>query len=195
MRLRIGISALLVIATVAVFAAVRDFGFLNFDDHLYVRTNPNVRSGITLDGLRWLFSTPVAGNWHPLTMFSLMLDVEFFGVNPGAMHGVNLVIHLANTLLVFWLLALATGANGRSALCAASRALRRSSLAPQCACSPRSATHCGDSAGSARLRPMPACATASAPPAAARIAHSSTALGFRCGCADAADNPWCILTA
>ena len=52
-----------------------------------------------------------------------MLDVQLFGLNPGPQHVTNLVLHIANTLLLFWLLRRMTGAIWRSAFVAALFAL------------------------------------------------------------------------
>jgi tetratricopeptide (TPR) repeat protein len=119
MRPRLLISAALVVGTALLFAEVRDFEFLNLDDGKYVSGNGPVKSGLTLDGLRWAAATTWTTNWHPLTWVSLMLDVELFGVDAGALHLVNLFLHLVNVALLFLLLARLTGAIWRSAVVAA----------------------------------------------------------------------------
>lgn len=74
-------------------------GFVNWDDHLYVYENLMVQQ----HSIQWkeIFSTPVAANYHPLTMLSLALNYQFSGLNPGSYHITNLVFHLLNTVLVF----------------------------------------------------------------------------------------------
>ena len=52
-----------------------------------------------------------------------MLDCQLFGLNPGGHHLTNLMLHLANTLLLFLLLNRMTSALYRSALVAALFAL------------------------------------------------------------------------
>jgi Flp pilus assembly protein TadD len=93
--------------------------FVNFDDPQYVTENVRVSAGITWDGIRWALTTGTAGNWHPLTWFSHMLDVQLFGVTPGPHHVMNVILHIANTLLLFGVLWRMTGALGRSAFVAA----------------------------------------------------------------------------
>ncbi len=105
----LGISLFLVITTFSVYWQVRDHSFVNFDDLLYVKENPSVRAGLTLENVRWAFTTPYATNWHPLTWLSHMLDVEFYGMNPGPHHLTNLLFHIANTLLLFFILKRMTG--------------------------------------------------------------------------------------
>jgi len=111
-----GAVALLLCASVLlVFGQVTGFGFLFFDDDLYILDNPRVRSGLTREGLAWAFSTPLSGHYHPLTWLSHMLDVELFGLNPSGHHLTSLLLHLANTLLLCLWLRLATGRRWESA--------------------------------------------------------------------------------
>jgi len=90
-------------------------GFVNYDDPFYVTANEQVKGGLSLDGIRWAFTTFHFYNWHPLTWLSHMLDVQLFGLNPLGHHLTNLLLHLANTLLLFVLLKRATGFATRSA--------------------------------------------------------------------------------
>jgi hypothetical protein len=98
------IYLLLAASTMAVFWQVRNFDFVNYDDNFYVYQNPHVLNGLTTDGAIWAFATPHVGNWLPLTWISFMFDCQLFGSNPGWMHLINLLLHLANTLLLFAIL-------------------------------------------------------------------------------------------
>jgi Tfp pilus assembly protein PilF len=82
-----------------------------------------VMSGFSLDGLTWAFTTFHAGNWHPLTWLSLMLDGQLSGNNPFAYHLQNVVLHALNTALLYLTMASMTGARWRSAFVAACFAL------------------------------------------------------------------------
>ncbi len=117
------IGLLLAVATLLVYYPAARFDFINLDDPLYVSSNTNVQKGLTLDGMTWALSTSHAGNWHPLTWLSHMLDAHLFGPGPAGPHVVNLLFHVANTLLLFGLLRWLTGAVWRSALVAALFAL------------------------------------------------------------------------
>jgi Flp pilus assembly protein TadD len=117
------ICAGLVALTAVVYASVRSHGWVGLDDIGYIRDNPHVAAGLTADGIRWAFTTGYAANWHPVTWLSHMLDVQIFGVWPGAHHVVNLVLHITNTLLLFALLLRLTAARGASAFVAALFAL------------------------------------------------------------------------
>jgi tetratricopeptide (TPR) repeat protein len=94
----------LVVITLATFFGVRRFDFTNYDDTEYVTHNPQVTRGLSLEGIRWAFSTFHVSNWHPMTWLSHMVDCEFFGLDAGAHHVVNLILHLLNTVMVFLLL-------------------------------------------------------------------------------------------
>src|SRR5262245_38625545 len=98
------ISALLVAMTFAAFWPVWQNGFINYDDPDYILYNPHVRSGVTTANLAWAFTEFHAGNWHPLTWISHMLDCQWFGLNPRWHHLVNLLFHAANSVLLFGLL-------------------------------------------------------------------------------------------
>ena len=101
MRLRLGLGAVLVVVVLAVFAQVRDFGFLRIDDQTYVSKNPDIASGVTARSVAWAFTTGRAANWHPLTWISHMIDVELFGMWAGGHHLTNVAIHAATTVLLF----------------------------------------------------------------------------------------------
>jgi len=107
----------------ALYGQVTTFDFVSFDDFVYVKDNRVVRNGLTLDGLTWAFSAVNASNWHPLTWISHMIDVELFGMSPGKHHLTNVLLHLANSMLLFIFLERTTGAYWRSAIVAALFAL------------------------------------------------------------------------
>ncbi len=116
--------ALALIATTAVaYWGVFGSGFTNFDDPGYVSANPRVYDGFSAEGLRWAMGTYRMGNWHPLTWYSHMLVGEIGGSNPGVHHAGNLALHIANSLLLFWVLFRMTGAPRRSFVVAALFAL------------------------------------------------------------------------
>ena len=111
--------ALLAAWTALLYARVAGYPFLLFDDNRYLTENPQVKAGLTWGGVAWAFTTLHASNWHPLTWLSHMLDVRLFGLDPGAHHLVNVLFHVANTVLLFGVLSRMTGAPGRSLVVAA----------------------------------------------------------------------------
>ena len=117
------VSLGLLLAVGIAYWPVRHFGFVRFDDPLYVTENPHVLGGLTGRGLQWAFTSGHAANWHPVTWLSHMLDVELLGVNAGAHHVVNVVLHVATSALLFIVLLRMTGARWPSLLVAALFAL------------------------------------------------------------------------
>jgi tetratricopeptide (TPR) repeat protein len=117
------VAAGLAALVLAAFWGVLDCGFVAFDDDLYVTDNRWVRAGLGLRGLAWAFTSFQAGNWHPLTWLSHMLDVSLFGVAPAGHHATSLVLHAVAAVLAFGALAELTGSTWRAALAAALFAL------------------------------------------------------------------------
>jgi protein O-mannosyl-transferase len=112
------ILAALVAINLVIYAQVRSYEFTQWDDPHYVFQNRVVSQGLTWQGIRWAFATGHAANWHPLTWLSHMLDVQLFGMSAGPHHVINILFHIANTLLVFLLLFRMTAALWRSAFVA-----------------------------------------------------------------------------
>jgi len=102
-----------------VYGNVRHLDFVPLDDPLYVSQNPHVLGGLTWENTQWAFTTRWASYWIPLTWISYMVDVQIFGAEPGMMHVTNVLLHIANTWLLFVWLRRTTGAEWRSGLAAA----------------------------------------------------------------------------
>ncbi len=121
-RPAVGIPLVLAAATALAYAGALRADF-TYDDVLYVSDNPHVQAGLTLGGIRWAFTTTAMANWNPLTWMSFQLDRAVFGPWPLGYHLTNVVLHVVNTVLVFFVLRRFTGAVWRSALVAALFAL------------------------------------------------------------------------
>ena len=111
-------SLALAVGVLVAFWPTLSCGFLSIDDPDYVTSNSHVRGGLSLSGLVWALTTFHSGNWHPVTWLSHMLDAELFGNNPATLHLVNLLLHMANALLLFFLLRRLTGAHWKALLTA-----------------------------------------------------------------------------
>ena len=112
-------AGLVVLVTIGLYWPVTQCDFVNFDDDLYVYDNTHVQNGLTWEGITWACVNPVNCNWHPLTVWSHMLDCQLFGLNPWGHHLTSVLLHALNTGLVFLLLRGLTGALWRSVLVAA----------------------------------------------------------------------------
>jgi hypothetical protein len=122
MRRELLVGFLLVAAVALVYCPVHSYPFVLLDDPAYVTENSVVRRGLTPEGVSFAFTGVTAGNWHPLTMLSHMLDCQLFGARAAGAWGHHLTslgLHAANTLLLFLVLRAMTGAVWRSGLAAA----------------------------------------------------------------------------
>jgi protein O-mannosyl-transferase len=119
-RLLFLLAALLVVGTALLYAPVIHYGFVNIDDPDYVTRNAHVLQGVNWANLAWAFGTDnPAANWHPLTWISHMLDVQWYGRDAAGHHFTNVLLHTLNVVLLFLLLARATGRALSSAAAAA----------------------------------------------------------------------------
>jgi protein O-mannosyl-transferase len=115
---------LLAAVTLVTYWPVSRAEFTNYDDNEYVSDNPHIVRGLTWDDVRWAFRSGYAGNWHPLTWVSHMIDVQWFGLQqPGWHHLVNLLFHTVNAVLLLLLLQRLTSALWPSVFVAALFAL------------------------------------------------------------------------
>ena len=109
----------LVLLTLAVYWPVVNSEFINLDDDLYVSANPHIASGLNRGALSWAFTTNLGGYWIPLTWLSYELDCHAYGLNPHGFHFTNLLLHVANSVLLFGFLRRTTGTFWSSAFVAA----------------------------------------------------------------------------
>jgi len=114
------ICVLLIAVTAAAYWQAPKCGFIDsYDDSVYVHKNQDITHGINIDSVKWAFTTHRTGNWHPLTWLSLMAEYQVHGLDPGGYHLTNVLIHVANALLLFCVLNRMTGAVWKSGLVAA----------------------------------------------------------------------------
>jgi tetratricopeptide (TPR) repeat protein len=88
---------LVLLATFVVYLPSLGNGFTNWDDPEYVTGNRLVSA----PDLGAILTTPVQGNYHPLTIVSLALNYKISGYEPSSYHWLNVLLHVANTGLVF----------------------------------------------------------------------------------------------
>jgi tetratricopeptide (TPR) repeat protein len=117
---RIGLQVVLAVGLFAITAALfwpaRHFEFVGYDDPLYVTANETVQRGLTLEGVRYAFTTGHAANWHPVTWLSHMLDCQLSAheitkdgksireFDPRVHHTHNILLHALNAALLLLVL-------------------------------------------------------------------------------------------
>lgn len=96
--------AIVLIITVIAYSNSMSGDFIyQFDDDLYVTNNADIKE-INHETLLNIFTKPYVGLYLPLTMLSLMADYAIYGLNASGFHLTNLLMHLMNTVLVFFLM-------------------------------------------------------------------------------------------
>ncbi len=113
-------AALLGLVTLALYWPAMQCNFINFDDPEYVTANPHVQGGLNWEGVKWAFcNTQQAAYWAPVLWLSHMLAWQFFGSNPWGHHLINVLLHAANTALIFLVFQRMSRATWRSFVLAA----------------------------------------------------------------------------
>jgi protein O-mannosyl-transferase len=113
------ICCVLALVALLVYAPSVGHDFVALGDYDYVSDNPHVAAGFTLGNLWWGLRTGQSGIWQPLTWLSHMRDCHLFETAPSWQHLNNILLHAANTVLLFFVLSWFTGERSRCAFVAA----------------------------------------------------------------------------
>ncbi len=119
LSLQIGIPCALFFGCLAIYGQTLGFDFVNFDDDAYVYANKWIADGFTWQNIQLAFTSNHAQLWHPLATISHLIDVELFGSRPGWSHLINVLLHTANSILLYFALARMTSRWWASGLAAA----------------------------------------------------------------------------
>ncbi len=95
---------LLAVLTLGLFWPAVGFDYINLDDPQYVFGNPHVLAGLTYENICWAFTHIHEAWWLPALWISFMADATLLGPEPWGFHLVNVLLHTANALLLFWTL-------------------------------------------------------------------------------------------
>ncbi len=77
--------------------------FVNWDDPFTLINNPLIKQ-FSIDNLFHITFSHYQGKYHPLTLITYTVEYHFFGLKPFIYHLTNLLIHLINISLLFYLL-------------------------------------------------------------------------------------------
>ncbi len=112
------ICLLLVLGVWLSFGRAIQYDFVNYDDDVFVYNNPLVLNGLSISGLHDVLTRTDQVFYYPLTTLSFMLDEVVYGLNPFGFHLTNVLLHMANAILLFLVLRKMTSSMWRSALAA-----------------------------------------------------------------------------
>ncbi|MGB9720405.1 MAG: tetratricopeptide repeat protein [bacterium] len=82
--------------------------YCNWDDYHLITANHSIKD-LSWRNIKEMFTSGYVGTYIPLTIFSFAVEYKFFNLNPRVSHTINLVIHIFNVILVFWLIYLLNG--------------------------------------------------------------------------------------
>ncbi len=92
---------LLVIVLIVMFPVLQN-EFVNWDDEVYITKNEVIKQ-IPFSNLKDIFTYQINNFSVPLTLLSFQIEYYFFGLNPFPYHFNNLLLHLANVILIYFL--------------------------------------------------------------------------------------------
>ncbi|MCX5645134.1 MAG: tetratricopeptide repeat protein [Phycisphaerae bacterium] len=87
-------------ATAFLYAPARNHAFTNWDDDRQITANPDIRD-LSPQSVRKMFSSFYVSLYQPLTSLSFAVEYRLFGLDPRVYHTTNVLLHLANILLVY----------------------------------------------------------------------------------------------
>ncbi len=93
---------MIVVVVFLVYLPTLNCGFV-WDDDMNLIDNLNFR-GLSASHLYWMFTTFHDGNYHPLCWMTFGFDFVIWGLNPTGYHLTNLVLHILNTVLFYYLI-------------------------------------------------------------------------------------------
>jgi protein O-mannosyl-transferase len=93
----------LLVLTAGTFVNALRNGFVTFDDWVLVEQNAMIRS-LSVPQVVRMFTHLQNDTWLPLRVLSYAVDYRFWGMDPFGYHLTNILLHMANALLVYALL-------------------------------------------------------------------------------------------
>ena len=100
-RLQRALPVLVGVLAFVAFLPALDGGFLDWDDDRNFLWNTGYR-GLGLRELQWMFTATWMGHYIPLTWLTFGLNHSLGGMEPWGYHLGNLLLHAANTALLFF---------------------------------------------------------------------------------------------
>src|SRR5215469_12099669 len=95
----LAVCSLLALAVWIVFGQTIHYGFINYDDDIYVYENPMVTRGLDAFEIPRIFAHCTGPDeWDPLTEISFILDWQLYGPHAGGYHFTNVILHAATAV-------------------------------------------------------------------------------------------------
>lgn len=97
-----GRALLAALFALVVFLPIVEGNFLRWDDQALYVGNTEYQ-GVMPESLRWMGTSFLLGHWQPLTWLSCSVDHAIWGMNSEGWHVTNLLLHVINTVLVYFI--------------------------------------------------------------------------------------------
>jgi len=91
--------------------------FTNWDDPGYIKDNHIIKD-LSMDGLKAIFTEPIMGNYHPITILTYALEYSKVRLDPWLYHFDSLLFHILVTVAVYVFVVVLTKRNIAGAICA-----------------------------------------------------------------------------
>ena len=89
--------------TAAVYSNSLKNDFANWDDDEQIIKNTDIKS-LSIESVKKIFTSYYVGMYQPLTTLTFATEYKFFELDPLPYHVDNLILHLLNVILVFFLI-------------------------------------------------------------------------------------------
>lgn len=99
----VGFLAILTVVCLGLYLQTLDYKFINYDVYDQIIDNPKVTS-LAPANLYRIFTELSATSYYPIRLLSFAFDYAVWELNPRGYHLTNVMIHLGNTLLLYWLI-------------------------------------------------------------------------------------------
>jgi hypothetical protein len=96
------LSLILGVYIFIIYLKVVNFEFVNFDDYKEILKNEQIVN-FSLGNFYNIFFNPNGDLYIPLVNLSFNIENYLFGFNPKVFHLTNLLFHISNSILVFWI--------------------------------------------------------------------------------------------
>ena len=106
-EIAVSISAIFIITFIAFSPSLKN-KFVTWDDQAYIAENNSIRQ-LSIENVKKIFTSAYVSNYQPLSIFTYALEYHFFKLDPRFYHATNVLLHLLNCLLVFWIIMLISG--------------------------------------------------------------------------------------
>ncbi len=99
----LSLAFILSITLIVFFNSLNNSFLANWDDNAYVLVNNSIKE-LSSQNINTIFTSFYVGHYQPISILSYAIEYHFFGLNPRAYHTTNLIFHLLNIVLVFFLI-------------------------------------------------------------------------------------------